>query len=163
MADFAEWSVATERGLGWPEGGFLNAYTENIASAHELVLDASPVAQAVRALVTEGEWTGTVADLLGTLTARVDDVSRRIKGWPTTPKTLSGSLRRLAPNLRAVGVGVIFLDRTKRGRHLRLEPVEVGKQSSPESPGPRPNGHAGDGSDGRIPPLGACQDDEGEL
>src|SRR5262249_49903033 len=49
MADFAEWSVAAELGLGWPTGGFLDAYTQNIASAHELALDASPVAQTLRA------------------------------------------------------------------------------------------------------------------
>lgn len=64
MADFVEWSVSVERGLGWPAGGFLDAYRENIASAHELVLDASPVAHAVRALAAAGEWSGTVAELL---------------------------------------------------------------------------------------------------
>jgi hypothetical protein len=164
MADFAEWSVAAERGLGWPAGGFLNAYTENIASAHELVLDASPAAQAVRTLAAAGEWTGTVAELLATLAARVDDGTRRIKGWPTTPKTLAGTLRRLAPNLRAVGVGVAFLERTKRGRPVRLEPIEVGKQPSPSSPHTPADpcaGDTGDGGvhgDGQIPALNASAD-----
>jgi hypothetical protein len=158
MADFAEWSMAAELGLGWPAGGFIRAYAENIASAHELVLDASPVAQAVRALAAEGEWNGTVAELLGTLAGRVDDGTRRTKGWPTTPKALAGILRRLGPNLRAVGVGVTFLERTKRGRPVRLEHIEVGKQPSP----PTPPGPAGDGGDGRIPPLNDCTD-EGEL
>jgi hypothetical protein len=129
------------------------------------VLDASPIAQAVRTLLAAGEWTGTVADLLITLAAQVDDGSRRIKGWPTTPRMLAGVLRRLAPNLRAGGVGVIFLERTKRGRLLRLEPVGVGKESSPVSLSPPSDpgvGDGGDGGDGRVPALMA-RPDEGEL
>ncbi len=42
MADFALWATAAERGLGWPEGTFLKAYTGNRASANSLALDASP-------------------------------------------------------------------------------------------------------------------------
>jgi hypothetical protein len=168
MADFAQWSVAVERGLKWPSGGFLKAYTKNITDAHELVLDTAPVAHAVRTLVASSEWSGTVAELLSALAGHVDESTRRSRGWPATPKALSGVLRRLAPNLRAVGVGVTFLERTRRGRSVHLGVIGVGEQPSlpsPPSPAPGelpPAGVDGDAGDGRIPDLNACQD-EGEL
>jgi hypothetical protein len=168
MADFAEWSVAVERGLGWPAGVFLNAYAKNITDAHELVLDTAPVAPAIRALVAGGEWNGTVGELLATLTGCVDESIRRAKGWPTTPKALSSALRRLAPNLRAVGIAVTFLERTKHGRSLHLGVIGAGKQPSlPSPPTPdgsksHPAGGGGDGGDGQNPTLNVGTD-EGEL
>ena len=50
MADFAHWVIACEPAL-WKEGDFLRAYNANILAAVESVLEASPVAVAVRELM----------------------------------------------------------------------------------------------------------------
>ena len=52
----------------WPAGTFWSAYCGNRDEAVEGVIDADPVAAAVRAvMVTRTEWTGTASDLLGAL------------------------------------------------------------------------------------------------
>jgi hypothetical protein len=149
MADFARWSVAVEQGLGWSKGEFLKSYDANISGAHEVVVESSPVGQAVRALVEEVEWTGTVSELLETLTNRVAEATKRSKAWPTSARALSGALRRLAPNLRALGVEVSFLDRTERGRQVKLTQSRSGNDR--QNIQPRPDGP--DGPDGHFPGL----------
>ena len=49
---------------------------------------------------------------------------RRPKGWPKTPGVLSGMLRRLAPNLRGIGLGIEFEKEPGSGsrKRIRLRP-----------------------------------------
>jgi len=105
MADFATWAVAAEPALGWPDGAFLRAYSGNRASAHELALEASSVGPPVRVLLSTGDWQGTPTELLVRLTSIAGDSVTRRKDWPADPRALSQELARLAPNLRAVGIG----------------------------------------------------------
>src|SRR5690606_36433416 len=44
MADFARLVAAAEPALGWPEGSFLDAYTENRQEAVSVFLEANPIA-----------------------------------------------------------------------------------------------------------------------
>jgi hypothetical protein len=68
MADFARWSTACETAI-WPAGTFWTAYSSNLDEAVAGVIEADPVANAVRALMaTRTGWTGTASDLLGALT-----------------------------------------------------------------------------------------------
>ena len=47
---------------------------------------------------------------------------RRQKSWPASGRTLSNTLRRFAPNLRAVGVDVTFDERKHGGKRIiRIE------------------------------------------
>src|SRR5581483_10769158 len=102
MADFAHWAAAAESALGWAAGTFAAAYAASRGEAHELALDGSPVAVAVRGLLAEVEtWQGTAAELLGALGGRVAESVRRGRDWPGTGRGLSSALRRVAPNLRA--------------------------------------------------------------
>lgn len=72
MADFAVWATACETAI-WPAATFWSAYCRNRDEAVEGVIDADPVAAAVRALMsTRTVWTGTASDLLGALTEGVD-------------------------------------------------------------------------------------------
>ena len=75
MADFALWATACEPAL-WETGTFMEAYGENIGGAVDAVIDADPVADAIRTMMTakaeqEGieqpKWEGTAAALLAAL------------------------------------------------------------------------------------------------
>lgn len=121
MADFAVWSTAAEPALGCARGAFMRAYSENRESANELTLEASPVAAAVRELAESSEWAGIASELLDVLNERANEKTRRQKAWPTTPRALSNALRRLAPNLRAVGVDVKFDRKPDRSRRRLIQ------------------------------------------
>lgn len=121
MADFALWATAGEQALGLAEGAFMAAYQGNRQGANDLALEASPVGKVVLDFVAKIDiWTGTASELLIELDRMADDKIKRLKGWPQTPRAVSGIIKRLAPNLRAVGIDVEFgsegRGRTKRRR-----------------------------------------------
>lgn len=104
MADFAKWGAAVESALGWPPGTFMAAYTENLKSANELAIEASPIARPLLELLeNKGGWEDTANELLRELNARADERTQRQRGWPKNVKSLAGHLKRLAPNLRKLG------------------------------------------------------------
>jgi hypothetical protein len=117
MADFALWATAAEPGLGLGRGQFIAAYLANRNAGNEVALESSPVGKAVMEFVAEvGEWEGTSTELLAQLDSRADDKTRRLDGWPKAARSLSGAVKRLAPNLRVAGVGV---DSIRQGRKSR--------------------------------------------
>jgi hypothetical protein len=121
MADFAEWIVAAEPVQPWKEGAFLAAYEANRTDANDLTLDASPVAQATREFMEKrADWCGSATELLAALEEITPERIRRQKSWPASARTLGNTLRRLAPNLRAVGIDLTF-DRTGRKRLIKIE------------------------------------------
>jgi hypothetical protein len=78
----------------------------------ENVLEGDPVTAAVRSLMeARGKWTGTATGLLAALAEHVDEGTRKSRGWPATPRALSGRLRRGATFLRKVGIETWFDDR----------------------------------------------------
>lgn len=113
MADFALWASACETAI-WPAGTFWSAYCGNRDEAVENVIEADPVAAAVRAMMAERtEWTGTASDLLGALAGEAGERVAKSKTWPASPRALSGRLRRAATFLRKVGIEI---DYSKEGR-----------------------------------------------
>lgn len=117
MADFAQWSVAAEEAMPWPKGEFMRVYAGNRTDAHALALEASPIAGPVIALVDRvREWTGTMGELLKSITEHADQATTESKEWPSKPHVLGGQLRRLAPSLRTVGVDIEFDKRQGRDR-----------------------------------------------
>jgi hypothetical protein len=108
MADHALWVRACEPCL-WQEGLHMQVYDRNRAEAAETVLDADPVAMALRSyLDARSESTTTSADLLKMLTDVVPEHVKRGKDWPPNARALSGRLRRLAPALRGIGIAMAF-------------------------------------------------------
>src|SRR5262245_23979183 len=108
MADFALWATACETSL-WAAGTFWTAYCGNRDEAVEDVIDADPVAAAVRAvLATRTVWTGTASDLLGVLAEVADERVTKSKTWPDSPRALAGRLRRAATFLRKIGIEIGF-------------------------------------------------------
>jgi hypothetical protein len=135
MADFALWATACETAL-WPKGAFMAAYHANIAQMVDITLEASPVAMAVRDfMVARTEWEGISQELLAKLTAAVGEQIANSKGWPTTPRALSGQLRRDAPVLRRIGIKIVWGGEGRQRRAIRITSAENTRtQPSPPSP-----------------------------
>jgi len=108
MADFALWATACETAL-WPAGTFWMAYCGNRDEAVEGVIDADPVAAAVRAVMAaRAVWKGTASDLLRALAEVADERVATSKTWPDSPRALAGRLRRAATFLRKIGIEIGF-------------------------------------------------------
>ena len=102
MADFALWITACEARCG-STAPSRSAYRGNRDDAVESVIEADPVATALRTLMAgRKEWAGKAADLLGALAEVAGDKVTKAKTWPDSPRALSGRLRRAAPFLRKV-------------------------------------------------------------
>ena len=154
MADFALWATAVEPGVGLHPGAFMEAYSGNRAAGNELALESSPVGKAVIDFAaTTSYWTGTVSDLLAELARQVDERVERQRGWPHSGRALSGVLKRLAPNLRAVGVEVES-GRTKKGRFVTLTRT-AGENCVTTVTDPRKQGDLWPSGDARV-----TQDDD---
>jgi hypothetical protein len=126
MADFALWSAACETAL-WSAGTFNAAYQDNRNEAVRTVVEADPLASAIRQLMeTMREWAGTASDLLGALAGIVGERVAKAKSWPQTPRALSGCLRRAATPLRKLGIDVTK-DRTGRARTIHIKRVTEGQ------------------------------------
>jgi hypothetical protein len=144
MADFALWAAAGEPGLGLPRGAFMASYDANRRAAHDVAIESSPVAQAaLEFVVPDRPWTGSVGDLLEALDGCVTEGIRRTRQWPKSSRGLSDALRRLSPNLAAVGMIVTFGERVHGRRQVSLE--RRGDQPHPPHPPPPTAPGVGDG------------------
>jgi hypothetical protein len=130
MADFAQWGVAAERALGLKRGAFMRAYTENREAANSLALEDSPVGAAVcRMLENIDKWEGTASQLLVKLTDESMLGLKKDRKWPGNGQALSNVLRRLASNLRKVGVAVWFF-RSKDKARIRM--IDISHVTDPQ-------------------------------
>jgi hypothetical protein len=116
MADFAKWATAAAPALGLDAGAFMAAYAGNRAEANELALESDPIVPALRSLLAEGPILEGPTKLLERLSARAGEGVTKSKGWPKSPRALTGKLERLAPNLRAVGIEVVRPERQSKAR-----------------------------------------------
>jgi DNA polymerase I-like protein with 3'-5' exonuclease and polymerase domains len=146
MADFATWATAAEPALGWESGAFLAAYTANQSTTNDMALETIAVVPVLRTFVERVQkWTGTASELLKALERQAVanlqadrnadpslttpdqerrdlEAVRKFDGWPKRAHTLSGQLRRVAPNLRATGITIRFEATTlKKLIHLGIE------------------------------------------
>jgi hypothetical protein len=134
MADFALWATACETSL-WPAGTFWTAYCGNRDEAAESVIDADPIAAAVRTLMaTRTGWTGTASSLLGALAEVAGEHVAKSRTWPDSPEALAGRLRRAATFLRKRGIEIV---RRRKGR-ARTRTIHI--TTVPAPPGPEQAG-----------------------
>src|SRR5262249_29796409 len=98
MADFA---VVATAALGQD---FYDAYQRNQESSTELALESSPIASAIKKLMTNREkWEGTPTELFNELN-RIADGSAKTGEWARNASQLSKKLTRIAPTLRSAGI-----------------------------------------------------------
>ena len=138
MADFALWATACETAL-WPAGTFWASYCGNRDEAVEGVIDADPIAAALRAIMAmRTMWTGTASDLLGALGEMVGERVARSKAWPDNPRALAGRLRRASTFLRKIGIEIGF-DREGRARTRVITITDTSNPFEPENAGVAPS------------------------
>lgn len=127
MADFARVGVAVERALGWEAGAFTEAYERNIGSQNEESLASSCIGELLLSFMDaqpqdlEGgqSWQGTASTLLRELFERAKANNALPADFPRRPNALSGQLKQIAANLRAMGIEVSF-SRTHGTRAITL-------------------------------------------
>ncbi|HYT91311.1 MAG TPA: hypothetical protein VEL76_21545, partial [Gemmataceae bacterium] len=138
LADFAKWVTAAEPALGWEPGTFLAAFRQGQAEANDVALDAYPIVDALRQLMADQEqWEGKPSELLAQLSELAGEKATKAEDWPKRANSLSGQLKRLAPNLRKIGLSVTFgsAGRGKaKGRRIVIETDKAGDSASPSSP-----------------------------
>ena len=130
MADAAQWVVAAEPTCPWPAGSFVIAFDDQRRESDALVVEASVQATFVRHYIeAHGKLEGTATQIMQLLSAEVDEKVRKHEDWPKSPSSLSAKLRRIAPNLRRLGIEVI------QGRSRKGSAIEIRKaETCPESP-----------------------------
>ena len=122
MADFACFGEAVGRGLGWAEGTFVSAYSDNRRETGMTTLEESLVATALLDCARLGgllNWTLSATEMLGQLG---DDIPVKVRAsarWPKSPMAFTNELRRIAPQLRTRGISVKFT-RTRDNRLITI-------------------------------------------
>lgn len=139
MADIASWVVAAEAACPWAPGSFIAALDDQRRDADEFVIEASPLANAVKERVEQhGEIEGTASEILGLLSADQDEKILKHPDWPKRAPAFGTKLREVAPNLRRLGIEVEF-DRNAGRRTIRIhkneEPPDLPSSLSLPSPG----------------------------
>lgn len=167
MADFALWATAAETAFGWEPGSFIAAYSGNRESANEVALEASPVARPLLDHLEEhGDWSGTASELLNRLDGRVTEQTKRQNSWPKNPRSMSGHLKRLAPNFRAAGWQITF-HREAKQRLVTIQRAGEATSSTPpaslgsdglrvQSDAARSDSAPNDAPDGHDETAGPC-------
>lgn len=131
MADYALWVAACEKGM-WAEGTHLKAYRQNRSEAVEIVLDADPVAGALRQYMAfRDDIVIDTTELLNTLTGLVSEQVRRSPSWPLTPRGLTGRFKRLAAPLRAAG---LVIEKAVQHPVLRRAQVRILRTTGADNP-----------------------------
>ena len=149
MADFAKWVVACESAI-FETGAFMRAYTGNRADAVESVIDASPVASAIRELMQSREsWEGTATELLTVLEPIAGEpvTKGRGKGWPANGQVLSRERNRLKSALRPAGIEITRGEGRNR-RIITISRQPENRRNFPSHPSPQA-GSAARGASGR--------------
>ncbi len=124
MADYALFSIAAERALGLEEGEFLEVFDRSREQSRQVVLDASPLSDALMKMMEEyplpKTYKGTASELLAKLEKCAEAGVAHTKSWPRSPITLNRQLDRLAPDLKEWGI-LISRSRTESGKFIHVQ------------------------------------------
>ena len=113
MADFIRWVTACETGLGWTQGTIANAYRIHHDRNVREALELDSLAQLIVGLMSgQGQWQGIATQLYEDLQkvtgGGIIPFQDGSRGLPGNARALSTKLRRLAPNLRHIGIEIEF-------------------------------------------------------
>jgi hypothetical protein len=110
MADYALFAIASEKALGLKKGAFLETFDESRKESRQVVIESSPVGEAIVRLMENYPipkfWKGTASELLKALEECTDEATYRSRQFPKASNSLSRQLNRLAPDLKELGIKV---------------------------------------------------------
>jgi hypothetical protein len=157
MADACAFALACEKGMGEP-ARFLESYRQNQSESHELALADSVIVEPLRTHLAA--WGGTWTDTATALYNAIKPPGEKLPpGWPKSPSTLSGALRRIAPALAKVHGISVTNERQPGGGRTRIIRIsqdeksrEVPSRPSPAVPPDPPAGTTGTLWDDRDAP-----------
>jgi hypothetical protein len=133
MADFCLWGAALAEPLGSSADTFLSAYGKNVSAQTEEILEADPIARAIREIVAaRGAWSGTASDLLKLLKIMCGEEAKG-DGWPKQANSLSRHLGTLQATLADVGI-IVERRKVDHVRTIVLRAAGDPRQSSRPSP-----------------------------
>ncbi len=162
MADYAKFAIASEKALGLETGEFMETFNESREQSRQIVIESSPVGEAIVRLMeaTPLIWKGTISQLLKDLENHTDEATYRSRYFPKASNMLSRQLKRLTPDLKALGLEVKegIRSNNKETRSIVIEKVlKVSATSATpatNSPKPMPeDGFGGGGYTENHPPL----------
>jgi hypothetical protein len=131
MADFTLWGAAVAEGLGLGQDAFMRAYQRNVMTQTEEILEADPVARAIRDLLSaEHEWSGTASQLLSVPRDRVGDIEARGETWPKRAEVLSRRLKTLHSTLAEIGIRIEY----SRVGHDRMRMITLREATTVQEP-----------------------------
>jgi len=96
----------------------LELYLRGVVEHNVAQVEASALTRPLVRLVIGGPWTGSVSDLLYAVETLAGRSGVRHGGWPRNLVRFAGCIRRLAPNLRSIGVSVEFERQSRSRRRL---------------------------------------------
>lgn len=136
MADFARVACAYAEFAGIGSERMLDIIMRHTSRQTQEVLDADPVATAIREFIFKrGTWTGTAGKLLELLNESAP--TPRPDGWPRQANILTRKMNVLHATLNEVGISI---SRQKSGssreRLLTLESIAESSSASPASSSP---------------------------
>lgn len=124
MADYALFSIAAEKVLGLDDGEFLKVFDRSRECSRQVVLDASPLSDALMKMMEDyplpKTYKGTASELLAKLEKYADAGVAQTKSWPRSPIALNRQLDRLTPDLREWGI-LISRSRTEFGKFIHVQ------------------------------------------
>lgn len=125
MADYALFAIASEKALGLKKGEFMATFDKSREQSRQIVIESSPVGEAILSFMRERlVWKGTASNLLTALEKCTDGATYRSNYFPKASNSLSRQLTRLAPDLKALGIEVgYFREGQDRNRLICLEKV----------------------------------------
>jgi hypothetical protein len=149
MADYAEWIQSCEPALGLERGTMVGGYERSRQRSTASTIEGSSVGSALVEWLGANPWEGTASELLAILSELVPDAIRRdSRRWPSNPRALSGTLRRLAPTLRLAGISIEWLTPSRTRRVVRIGRCGVPTVDTVATVAHAPIGRRSDGRDG---------------
>ena len=134
MGDATEWVCAAAPALGLTGRQMLDLLEGNVKGTVAQNLEGSLLVAPLQDLIAAPEcqsrllahghwWKGTASELLEALGGLADEKTTRRKGWPGDARSLSNHLKRLAPDLRQLGIDVTKEREAGTGaRHIIIRP-----------------------------------------
>lgn len=107
MVDFARWGTSCSKYLWGDDKAFMTAFEHNRALAVTNVIEANPIACALREFMKYRQtYEGTATELLAILNHAEANLMLRDKHWPQNARALSSAMRRTATFLRKAGIDI---------------------------------------------------------